>query len=300
MPRAGATMTAVSRPLQSVLAPILVTWLACAPLPGCKRQAPLDQRVRDRIHAKLPTAEVVVEDPATLVVTIRGTKVTLSLDNVAVVCKDEPNRCDATIDRLVESLATIERTAKPPVASELRVVVHSRKTVEDYRKSLAPEAAAGADRLVTFPFLGDMTTVLVRDLPDGLAWVNRSELGAMDLDAERARAAGMANLEAAVRTLPAEPVTAGVFRIRAGDSYEAARVLLPKLWDGLAKQVRGDLVVVAPTRDVVFAAGSGDPPALAAMEALAKKAFDTGPYALSTTVLRRTDAGFVVAGPNGR
>ncbi|MDF2698006.1 MAG: hypothetical protein K0S65_6389, partial [Labilithrix sp.] len=145
------------------------------------------------------------------------------------------------------------------------------------------------------PFQADMMLVLVRDMPDGIALMTHGALGKMQLDDGKARAIGTANLEKALGSLPTEPAAPGVFRVRANDNYEAARILVAKLWDGLAKQVSGDLLVVAPTRDIVFATGSKDAGAVAAMNALAKKAFDAGPYSLSTAVLRRTDAGFVLA-----
>lgn len=94
-------------------------------------------------------------------------------------------------------------------------------------------------------------------------------------------------------SLPTEPAAPGVFRVHSGDSYEAARLLLPQIWEPLSRQVSGDLLVVAPTRDVVFATGSADPAAVASMSKLAKEAFDAGPYPLSTSVLRRTESGFV-------
>ena len=169
---------------------------------------------------------------------------------------------------------------------------------EDNKKVItqkSPPDKLADNQLVTFPFQADMMLVLVRDLPDGTALLTHGTLLTMQLDEGKARAIATANLEKALGSLPTELVAPGVYRVRADDSYDAARILVAKLWDGLAKQVSGDLLVVAPTRDVVFATGSKDAGAVAAMNAIAKKEFDAGPYALSTAVLRRTDAGFVLA-----
>lgn len=272
--------------------------LAFGMLSGCKRTPGLDQRVRDRIQTELPAANVVIQDPATLEVKVGGQTVTVSLDNVSVICRDKPTLCDEAIERLVQNLAALDQMDRPAVADELRVVLQSEQTVENYRKALDAKSAPERrddNAFVTFPFQGDLVAVMVRDLPDGIALVNRRELANMQLDAERARTVGVANLEKSLGAISTEMAAPDVFRVHAGDSYEAARLLVPKVWDGLAKQVPGDLLVVAPTREIVLATGSGNPTAVAAMRALAKTMFDAGPYALSTMVLRRTDAGFVVA-----
>jgi len=278
-----------------IRAPWFVLALALALLAGCKRQPPLAQRVRDRIQSNLPAATVVIVDESTLKVTVGTESATVSLDNLSVACSNEPGRCDELTDRFAQNLSSVVRPRKPIVAEDLRVMLYAKQTVDAYQKAIVPKSPVGsaAQELVASPFQADMMLVLVRDMPDGVELVNRGALGEVKLDAEAARAVAGANLERALRSLPTESAAPGVFRVRAGDSYDAARILLPKLWSALSKEVSGDLLVVAPTRDVVFATGSKDPAALVAMSALAKKAFDAGPYPLSTSVLRLTDTGFV-------
>lgn len=95
--------------------------------------------------------------------------------------------------------------------------------------------------------------------------------------------------------MPTEAAGSGVLRVRAGDDYEAARLLLPELWDDVARRVQGDLLVVASNRHTVFAAGSKDAAAVTRMKELAEKSFAKDGYPLSTVVFRRTEKGFVPA-----
>lgn len=274
--------------------------LAPALLTGCKRQPDLAHRVEAQIHARLPAAKVTVKDASTLDVAIGEQKVTVNLDNLATNCTKLPSECDSGIDHLVNNLARLGEPEKPVTTAELRLTPRARKTVEDNKKLIAeksPPDKLADNQLVVYPFQADIMLTLVRDMPDGIAVMNHGALVGMKLDDEKARTIALANLEKELTSLPTVQASPGVFRVRANDNYEAARILVPKLWDGLAKQVNGDLLVIAPTRDTVFATGSKDTAALAVMIVLAKKEFDTGPYSLSTAVLKRTDAGFVVTTP---
>lgn len=266
---------------------------------GCGKKD-LAHRVQARIHAKVPDSTIVIKDASTLEVKVGDEKVTVSLDSVATVCKNDPDHCDEMIDRVAQNVVDMGEPEKPAQPQELRAVLKSKAVVEDNRRAIAaqsPPDKLADNQIVTFPFQGDIMLVLVRDMPNGIAMLNHGALGELHMDEEKARVTGLANTEKALTSLPTESAGPGIFRVRANDSYEAARILVPRLWDALAKQVVGDLLVVAPTRDIVFATGSKDAAAVASMNAMAKKAWVEGPYSLSTTVLRRTDAGFVTYAP---
>jgi uncharacterized protein YtpQ (UPF0354 family) len=82
----------------------------------------------------------------------------------------------------------------------------------------------------------------------------------------------------ALTTLPMDTAAPGVLRIHPNDDYEAARLLVPRLWDDVARRVEGDLLVIAPNRQTVFATGSKDAAAVARMKELASKSFTTEEY----------------------
>ena len=108
------------------------------------------------------------------------------------------------------------------------------------------------------------------------------------------RALALHNLRKAGSALAPEAVEqpAGVYMLATGDSYDAARLLLPELWAPLAKQVDGRLVVVAPTRDVVFATGSKNAAGLAGLRRVAEGLVGTEAYPLSTQLLQWSPSGW--------
>ena len=74
---------------------------ALALITGCKKD--LAHRVQDRIRQSDPDIVVTIRDSSTLDVKAGEQKVTVSLDNVATICKNEPDHCDDAIDRVVKN-----------------------------------------------------------------------------------------------------------------------------------------------------------------------------------------------------
>jgi uncharacterized protein YtpQ (UPF0354 family) len=79
------------------------------------------------------------------------------------------------------------------------------------------------------------------------------------------------------------------FALLADDTYTASILLLDELWDRLALQVPGDLVVAVPNRSVVLVTGSSSAFGIAQIRAKSAEIEQGGSYAISQTLLRRRD-----------
>jgi uncharacterized protein YtpQ (UPF0354 family) len=170
-----------------------------------------------------------------------------------------------------------------------------RAQVDKIVASSPPDKREG-NGLFLAPFAGDVITVIVVDLPDGIAMLNHADAKRLGKGEAELRDLARANMAKALAPLPTELAAPGVLVVHAGDDYEAARLLVPQIWDDAAKQVKGDLLAVAPNRDVVFATGADDVVGVARMKELAAASYAGHAYPISLTVFRRTAAGFVPAG----
>ena len=110
--------------------------------------------------------------------------------------------------------------------------------------------------------------VLVTDLPDGIAFLNHGDMRTLGLDYAQARALAQSNMATALVSVPTETAAPGVLRARANDDYEASRLMLPQLWNEVARRVNGELLVIASNRHTVFATGSKDAAAVVALIAV--------------------------------
>jgi uncharacterized protein YtpQ (UPF0354 family) len=83
------------------------------------------------------------------------------------------------------------------------------------------------------------------------------------------------------------------FLLTAGGDYVASLLLLDSVWDFAAKEVKGDPVAVAPTRDVVLFPSADSVEGLAAIRRRAEELASTSDHVVSSTLLRRIGDGWV-------
>jgi uncharacterized protein YtpQ (UPF0354 family) len=83
------------------------------------------------------------------------------------------------------------------------------------------------------------------------------------------------------------------FLLTAGGDYVASLLLLDSVWQFAAEKVKGDVVAVAPTRDVVLFTNADSVEGLAEIRRRAKELVSTSDHIVSPTLLRRIGNGWV-------
>jgi hypothetical protein len=147
---------------------------------------------------------------------------------------------------------------------------------------------------VTEHLAGDLWVAYGIDRPESTAILRRTDAQKLRLEANELRHLALDNL---ARLLP----DANIWQhdewieISANDSvYSCGLLLLDSFWDELETRVRGDLVVVVPTRDILLVTGSASSAGITAIRAEADSIIDNSHHVVSNTLLRRTNGQWVV------
>jgi uncharacterized protein YtpQ (UPF0354 family) len=74
--------------------------------------------------------------------------------------------------------------------------------------------------------------------------------------------------------------TGGVYMVTAGGDYEASLLLLDSIWSGGEMEVKGEVVVAIPTRDLLLVTGSKDSEGIEKVKRMVKEA-SSGAYRLT-------------------
>lgn len=77
------------------------------------------------------------------------------------------------------------------------------------------------------------------------------------------------------------------------DGHDADRLLLVDRWAPLAETVDGELIAVAPSRDLVLFTGDADPTAIEAMLEMADVVYATDPHPITPIAVQWTPAGWM-------
>jgi hypothetical protein len=158
------------------------------------------------------------------------------------------------------------------VAPRLVAGVRDRAYLEFNRLSVGTQfGVEAASPTVQRPLTADIARVLLLDAEDSVSLVTESTLERWGVAWETAFAQGLANLRARSNEVHVIEHD-GVLAWQANDSFDAGRILLIDTLAGLP--VRGELVAMAPDRDVLLLAGSEDLAQLRALVAVAHRRFD--------------------------
>lgn len=120
--------------------------------------------------------------------------------------------------------------------------------------------------LASRPWVGGLSTLLAFEMAEEAVDVAELHLKNWGVDFDRGLALALEGLKQRSSSKPLE-VASGLYASTAADGFDAARLLLPELWEGL--QVRGKKVAMVPHQDALFIAGSDDDDALSHLASLA-------------------------------
>jgi Protein of unknown function (DUF1444) len=272
---------------------IIVTAILTAAALGCSQpsaERAFTERVAAQIRDAAPGSKVTVTAPMALEVRdADGTPSVQRLDNLYRQCTNHPDTCESSTARLVRTLAERQSTQSMAEASRVLATVRDRPYLD--------EAAKQGLAVVARPFVGDLWKVYVVDLPDAMRLVGQTELKQLKLTPDQLDALALANLARRINDFSHRPEEDGspVRVLHVGDSYESARLLLHDRWRDLQGEVKGDLLVSAPSRDYVFFVGSGESAeTLRDFRAHMEELAGTEPHPLSPQILRWTPRGWIV------
>lgn len=211
-----------------------------------------------------------------------GMKMTAFMQNAWLQCEqgDEPR--SVILDRY---LAALEISVSPTPATRDQVVAIIKDA--NYVSFLQNGKTAPPLHLA-----GDLWVVYAVDLPEATQGLRLEIMDALALQVPDLHSLALRNLR---QLLPkVEYIGDGPwFMVSAGPDYSASLLLLDEVWDEMAERVDGDVVAVAPSRDIVLCTGSKSQDGLQAIRRHARQAVENGHHVISSTLLRRTEGRWV-------
>ncbi len=213
----------------------------------------------------------------------------VTLENASHECAAAPASCDDTLATYARVF--LGRGLNEPTPESLRLVLMGQTILERQN----PDALGWTE-----PFVGDLRTVFVADSGDAIGTLQPEDVEELGLSESEARERALANMREAFgpirhelflpegRVWKVNTATNGI----ASDSYDNARLILHDLWAPLRELVRGELVVAAPTRDIVLFTGTEEPQGLRGIGYLATEMWHGEPHPVSPQLVRWTADGW--------
>ena len=234
----------------------------------------------------------VVDDRQLKVTTKDGRELSPFLYNAYDAYKQTPEEKDAVIQRFVAASLETAVTVKGSLdRTRIVPVIKDQKWLEDMRQSLHSRGFAKEVESVYENFAPGLVIVYAEDAPRNMRYLIPKDLEDAKIERKDLRAIACQNLK---RLLPKieRHGSNGVYMLTAGGNYEASLLLLESIWTGGKIDVKGDVVVAIPTRDLLLVTGSKDQDGLAKVKQMVEKAYGEGSYQLTPNLFVFRDGKF--------
>ncbi len=247
----------------------------------------------EAIRASCPGCTVKVVRELELQVTApQGDERTCSLDSPYGLYKQNPRAMPELQKSFLTALRTILAPRESIEPANIVPVIKARRWLEEGLRALSNSGAKDSPEYIYDDFSGDLIVFYAEDLPGAMRFLLRKDLETAAVKEEGLRELACANLK---RLLPKVELhgSDGSYLIAAGGTYEASLLLLDSIWNRGQIDVRGDIVVAIPTRDLLLVTGSEDSEGITKIRETVRDAYDTGAYKLTPKLFVRRDGRFV-------
>ncbi len=235
-------------------------------------------------------AELVVERTGPLELVVRaadGTEHSAFLDNAYELYTQDTDSLDDVLDlyttSMLESIARHETTLE---TTDIVPVVKDAGWLDDVTKVALEQGAKSAPDYMVRRFAGDLMIIYAEDTPSNIRYIGKTEIEEADVPDGQLPELSVRNL---LEKLPQIEMhgSDGLYMVTAGGTYEASLLLVDEIWDSGNFEVKGDLVVSVPARDLLLVSGSQNTGELARLIELTNEYYGDSPYYLSKNLYVR-------------
>jgi uncharacterized protein YtpQ (UPF0354 family) len=210
-----------------------------------------------------------------------GHKSTAFLDNAYAIYKQNPASKTAVMQKYISSqLEAMDAQDQGIDRNRVVPVIKDRGWLAETRKAMLSRGAKSVPSLVFEDFSPDLIIVYAEDSPKNISYIKEEDLKTAKIDRADLRKLACQNLLQILPKIERQGGN-GIYMMTAGGDYEASLLLIDSIWSGGDLDVKGNIVVAIPTRDLLLVTGSEDADGIGKMKKLVKEASNGGSYKLT-------------------
>lgn len=221
-------------------------------------------------------------DDLHLVSTYEGNDFQHFLENAYSEYRLEPTDLDSVIIRYINASDDLYKTVDTIVIERIVPVIKDKNYITDIQRSLSKKGGVKATTDLVFDnYNEELVIIYAEDQESSIKYFSNEDFINSGFPRDSLLSESIKNLD---RILPSiERVGEnGFYGLIAGGDYEASLILFESMWNKDNFQVKGDIVVAIPTRDLLIVTGSEDSAGLERMRTTVKESYEDGSYFLTT------------------
>ena len=247
------------------------------------------------LREQAPDVEARITGPLKLFVEWRDSgQHQIFLDNAYTQYETEPEDLEKILSTYITaSLESMQPGDDDFDPARLVPVIKDRGYLDEIRLSLNSGDGGAEDlSLVHERYNDDLVILYAEDTPSNIRYFTEDAVEDLGLAESELRARAIENLRG---LLPAIEMHGedGTYMLTADGNYEASLLLFDDIWMSGQIEVRGDLVVAVPARDMLLVTGSEDPGGLELVRSLVAEVISSSAYRLTDRLFVYRDGQFL-------
>jgi uncharacterized protein YtpQ (UPF0354 family) len=231
-----------------------------------------------------PSNKVIVKSDLELqLINSAGKESTAFLDNAYKAYLQDPRALRKVLQLYIASYLEPRDNEDKVDRARIVPIIKDKHWLTDVAKSMKERGSKKPMENVFEEYNEDLTIVYAEDSPKNIRYLTPKKLDDIGVTRAELRSMAVKNLR---NLLPNIEIRKGplISMVTAGGDYEACLLLLDDIWAGGAFQVRGDIVVAIPSREILLVTGSEMPDGIAKLRELANKFVQQSSYRLTDTL----------------
>lgn len=238
----------------------------------------------DSLEKNMPDAAFDIVGPLEIKVKANQEDITVYLDNAYRAYQNEPDAIATIIRDYINSTASASIKTRPINKNSIVPVIRSFKYLEDL-ESVNHGDTALAELIYYEKYNDDLIILYAEDTEYNVRYLNETDIDTLQIGKDTLQHFAFGNLR---KILPEVEIVGanGNFSIVAGGIYETSLILSNSMWNKTNFPVDGDIVIVIPTRDMVYVTGSNNKEHISELAVLARQDFENENYQVSPHLYR--------------
>ncbi len=233
----------------------------------------------ESLEREFPDAGFEITDDLTIVSSYHDMEYLISLDNAYLEYKAQPDSINGIISKYMASYSDVWENDGTIDTERIIPVIKAL----DYLDMLAESNGISKDKLsVAYEKYNDRLIILyAEDKGSNFSYLTNEDLEKASIAKEDLLEYAIRNLVNIIPEVGNHPGDDGLYFVSAGGDYENSLILLEEIWNKDNFDVKGDLIIAIPNRDILLVAGSGDKDGIEKIKQLAEKSYRESTYPIT-------------------
>jgi len=241
-----------------------------------------------------PDIEYKIVGDLHLVSTIDSNDFQHFLDNAYSEYKLEPSDLDSIIVKYINASGDLYNPSDKIDINRIVPVIKDKNYIADIEKSLSEKGGVKSNTdLVYEKYNDELIVVFAEDQETSIKYFSNEDFIKTGFQRDSLLAKSIKNLNQILPEIQSVG-DSGLYGIIAGGDYEASLILFESIWNKDNFDVKGDIVIGIPTRDLLFVTGSSDTKGLENVRENVKESYERGSYFLTTELFIWTGKKFEI------